>query len=202
MGFEIDLYTKHEFTILYCYMNYLLTVTIQHIQAVREKTMVTQLAELDLTSDSQMHSTLDKMDAIMKFLQAMCTVSFQLSILLTRINPAFTIKNDVYVEERAYRHRFSFLLKHDIPAPLPYKEYQAIKTQLEQCEFPLLIRSCLESIETAKRIADRCKKWNPHMAQVRQVELGSDECEEDLCCESIDSHHYELEGRTTPCTTL
>jgi hypothetical protein len=178
-------------------MNYLATVTIQHIQVIREKDVVTRMAQIKLNkSDPRIHNVMDRMDAIMKYFQAMCTVSLKLAVLLTRVNPAFTIKYGLYVEERAYNHRFSVFLKQQIPAPLPYEEYESIKAQLERCDITVLIQSCLESIETAKSVADHCKKCNPQMTQVLEIDVGSTECQTSLCCQSFDSHHCELERRT------
>jgi hypothetical protein len=138
----------------------------QHVQVIKEKEMVARMSIISLHSSNQKHPFMDQMESIFIYLQSMNSISFKLSVLLTRIHPSFRMDKPYYNPQIAYQHRFSVFLQQQLPTPLPYKEYHRVFNQLLTCPMKVLVQSCLESIETAKNAIELLKKRNPELKKV------------------------------------
>jgi hypothetical protein len=132
---------------------------------MKEKSVI---ARLSLMPNGDPHSRgehvfMDQMEAVVQFTRSMNSMSFKISILLSRIQATFKMEHPHFNPKIFYSHRFAPLLHQQLPEPFEFKEYERISSKLHSWPLTILAQSCLETIESAKKHIQVCKKLNPGM---------------------------------------
>lgn len=156
MGFELDLYIPTEYTVIYCYLQFLYT------EAVGNE--VADWLE-DLTISPSTPNTFRKdLNKYYNILSQMCSSSFALSALvgksaIKRVQPYFKFG-------KYYQNRFQYLGMLSSPILLQPSQYLQMEQQFSTQSFLKLKSTCEDLFKTVKI---EIMRFNPQYVFMKRV---------------------------------